>query len=212
VIGRIMAAAAMGTSVTGRIMGRLQFGSSGFNAQWAHDDRSYRPFRDADQPQVRVLPASEPILSGVLKLMARSRQEEYFTAKDDFRLLALDTVEDSRRPGLIHLQYAQFWMAIERLMPFREQTTVQLALALSAFFPAADRVASFKQLKDDYALRSRIVHGYSFRRDNTIWEATQRIIPLFRRAFRQSLSVASSEEFRALLLDHVLNGEKNALA
>lgn len=150
----------------------------------------------------------------LIKLIASSSEKQFVAGKEDFRLLAIDTVEDSRRSGVAVLQLAQFWMAIERLLAFQNETTMQLALALSALYPADDRIEAFRALKIPYQLRSRIVHGYSFRRDDSVHAEIQRHAAIFRQVLALSLEpdMNTGEMLRTAMVSHVLSGVETAMS
>lgn len=131
-IGRLMAAAAISAGVSGIYLGRLQFTPGGMNAQFPPEENTFRPFGDNSHPRANVISQSDPVLTAILKLFEKVTPASYHSAKDDYRLLALDTVEDSRSSNAFPPQYAQLWMGIERLLPFRTETTSQRHRALGA--------------------------------------------------------------------------------
>lgn len=204
-VGRILAAAALSGAAYGKVPMVLRLTRDGWESHGG-DLFAGRPYIEREQESYTVA-VEDTIFSSVLALLKTTTLERFSKAKEDFRLLALDTIEDSRRSGVRMLEFAQVWMAIERLLPFKSETTAQLALALSAFSPIQQRGEHFKELKRSYGLRSQVVHGYSFSRVTSPFFFTERMAALFRRLFMESLLAKNSEELKELLISHVLNGK-----
>jgi hypothetical protein len=83
---------------------------------------------------------------------------------------------------------------------------MHLAISLPALKPALDRPAEFRRIKDLYALRSEIAHGYAFKRSADIADATSQVAEIYRRLLRLSLARETSDALRQSLVDHVLEG------
>ncbi len=204
IVNRTLAAAALSGAVFGKIPVVMRFTETGWHNS-IRDQYAQRPYTE-HFPESYTVSVNAPTFSFVLGLLKSTNVQKFISAKEDFRLLALDTIEDSRRSGVAVLQFAQIWMAIERLLPFRTETTAQLALALSAFSPLPQRSEQFKALKKSYGLRSQIVHGYNFSKDDPVFRRMEEMASLFRRLFLVSLSVKNSDELRDKLINHVLSG------
>jgi hypothetical protein len=209
IINRILAAASLSGTPCGKISCVMWLEANRWQQQLMGDyvARNYAD-RSSEKVTIRSDAAS---FSEILALLKESSPQKFLVAKEDFRLLALDTVEDSRRSGITVLEFAQIWMAIERLLPFRAETTSQLALTLCAFVPASERVEQFKFLKKSYGLRSQIVHGYNFKQNEPVGIFLRDIATLFRRIFAVALTVRTSDDLRNLLIGHVLSGKPNAI-
>jgi len=209
-INRILAAASLCYNTNGINITKLFFSNKMKIIQPLESNDTYRPYLDHTIDERNIADTSQQLFVSIIEILKTTTESKFINAKEDYRLLALDTVEDSRRSGVQPLQFVQLWMAIERLLPFRHETTIQLALALSAFFPAKERCKLFKKLKDDYKLRSQIAHGYNFRRDAAIKDSMTMIASLFREIFKASLSFEQPETLRDTLVTHVLEGKANS--
>ena len=212
-VGRLLAAVALASGVSGQITLQMNIEDERFSSHMRSEQWS-RPYQKADGVWQNVVWADNAVMGILIKLIASSSEKQFVTGKEDFRLLAIDTVEDSRRPGVAVLQLAQLWMAIERLLAFQNETTMQLALALSALSPANERIEAFRALKKSYQLRSRIVHGYSFRRDDSIYAEIQKYAAIFRQVLALSLEpdMNTGETLRTAMVSHVLSGAKAAMS
>jgi hypothetical protein len=206
-VNRILSAAALAGAAFGKIPYITRFTAGGWSSN-SQDQFANRPYHDRSSLETYTVTTKTPIFSEVVALLKFINPQKFESAKEDFRLLALDTIEDSRRSGVAVLQFAQIWMAIERLLPFRSETTVQLALSLSAFSPAKERNTAFKTLKKSYGLRSEIVHGYSFAKKEPIHPKMSDLSSLFRAVFIASLGTSSSDELKERLMTHVLEGKE----
>lgn len=212
-VSRLMAGAAIAGGPSGKVVSKLMLGPGSCSSSNApFFENWHRPFSDHALDDDYALPVNTPAFRDLLQVMASTTVDKFKAAKDDYRLLALDTVEDSRRSGVSVLAFAQLWMAIERLLPFRTETTAQLSLALSAFVPSNDRARQYANLKKSYGLRSDVVHGYRFRRDATIHEQINDIGALFRSLFLVSMQTVSSDQLRDKLISHVLSGVPEAIS
>ncbi|HYG27198.1 MAG TPA: hypothetical protein VD906_09845 [Caulobacteraceae bacterium] len=210
VVGRVMAAAALSSGAKGKIISQLHFTEGGWGSSFRGTENWYRPYADRRLTGGCVCRPSDHVFSAVATLIESTSLAKFVAGKEDFRLLALDTIEDSRRSGIAPLQVAQIWMAIERLMPFRMETTVQLALSLSAFSDRSRRVEQFNAVKSSYSIRSKIVHGYSFERSQNLHIQVEFLSDLFRRLFLASLDVKTSDDLRSELINHALSGQEAA--
>ena len=103
-------------------------------------------------------------------------------------------------------------MAIERLLSFKAETTVQLAVALSALVPQTDRSAEFARAKKAYNLRSRIAHGYDFRRDDAMFYELEWLASVFRTLMKVALRVEGVGDLKDRLIDHVLSGAHDRIS
>lgn len=212
-VSRLLAAVALGSGVSGQITLQMSIEDDRFSTHMRSEQWS-RPYQKADGVYQNVVWADNAVVDVLIKLIASSSEKQFVAGKEDFRLLAIDTVEDSRRPGVAVLQLAQLWMAIERLLAFQNETTIQLALALSALSPANERIEAFRALKISYQLRSRIVHGYSFRRDDSVYAEIQKHAAIFRQVLALSLEtdMNTGETLRTAMVSHVLSGVKTAMS
>lgn len=213
-VSRILAAAALSSGVSGQITERLRVDANSQSYQGRAGEQWGRPYHVTSLPWQNVIHSSNPTFVRILQIIASSSEAKFTAAKEeDFRLLAIDTVEDSRRSGVAVLQMAQMWMAIERLLSFKTETASSVSLALSALYPADRRVQAFKELKKSYDLRSRVVHGYSFKRDQAIFPQISLLAQAFRRVFLLSMAagIHSDADLREALTNHVLSGQQNAI-
>jgi hypothetical protein len=136
---------------------------------------------------------------------------KFAAAKEDNRLLALETAVDARASGILPLQYVQLWMAVERLLSFKTETSSQLAFALTALVENARRPAEFDHAKAAYNLRSRIAHGYDFKRDHDMYESVMWIAARFRQLMELSLGMEDASTLKDELINHVLVGNVEAM-
>ncbi len=211
IVSRLLAAVALASGVSGQITLQMSIKDDGFSMQTISEQWS-RPYQKVEGTRQNVVWADNPALNILIELIASSSEKQFVAGKEDFRLLAIDTVEDSRRPGVAVLQLAQLWMAIERLLTFQSETTMQLALALSALSPANERIEAFHALKISYHLRSRIVHGYSFKRDDSVNAEIQKHAAIFRQVLALSLEMDTSDTLRTAMVSHVLSGMETAMS
>lgn len=211
-VSRLLAAVALTSGVSGQITLQMNIEDDRYSSH-ARSEQWGRPYQTGAGVWQNVAWADNPVLRTLITLIARSTEGKFIAGKEDYRLLAIDTVEDSRRPGVAVLQLAQLWMAIERLLSFKNETTVQLALALSALSPAAERVAAFDALKKSYNLRSQIVHGYAFRRDDSINAELQQHAQTFRELLALALDpmMTNGDSLRAAMVAHVLSGKASPM-
>lgn len=211
VVSRLIAAAALTTPVRGRGLLQLRFELNGFSIghlsreQWTLPDAGRRgETRHTVSPEdTDFWRACEIVLRDTPALFAK--------ASDDFRSLALETFCDSRHSSVPALQYVQTWMAIERLLSFKTETTAQLATVLCALEAARKRPAAFDHYKKRYDLRSRIAHGFAFKRDQEIHTAVREAVGIFGRIFRLALAMETDQALKRRLLDHVLCGVSGAI-
>jgi hypothetical protein len=205
VSNRIFAAAAIATQISAQLHSKIEFRENGMAYAFGMDRDYGRPYLGQGRP-IQTISAEHPVFHSIVALLKLSDKEKFYQGKEDFRLQAIDTIDDSRRPGIPLLQFAQMWMAIERLLSFNQETSSQLALALSALFPAGERVEKFKYLKRLYDLRSRIVHGYSFPRSNDFYMEIRELSLLFRKLLVKSVhdNIQDGRTLRDLLVGHVL--------
>lgn len=208
VVSRVLAAAALCSGVSGQITTVLRIDDT--NTEWRNRrmEEWSRPYQTQPHPWQNVIWRENRIFDQILRIISESNQTKFSSAKEDFRLLALDTVEDSRRSGVPVLQVAQLWMAIERLLSFKLETTAQVSLALSSLFCNLQRVDEFNAFRRSYGLRSRVVHGYSFKRDSGVFGEVSRLALAFREVFLLSLklNVNSDKDLREAMTNHVLSG------
>lgn len=206
-VSRLLAAVALTSDVSGQITLQMNIEDDRYSCH-VRSEHWNRPYQNRAGVWQNVVWADNPALQTLITLIARSTERKFIAGKEDYRLLAIDTVEDSRRPGVAVLQLAQLWMAIERLLSFKNGTTLQLALALSALAPAAERVAAFDAIKKSYHLRSQIVHGYAFKRDETINAELQKHAQTFREVLALALdpTMTNDDSLRAAMVAHVLSG------
>ncbi|MCC4232860.1 hypothetical protein LL253_09165 [Sphingobium soli] len=206
-VSRLLAAVALTSGVSGQITLQMNIDDDRFSSHVRSEHWS-RPYQNRAGFWQNVAWADNPVLQTLISLIARSTEGKFIAGKEDYRLLAIDTVEDSRRPGIAVLQLAQLWMAIERLLSFKNETTIQLALALSALSPATDRVKAFEVIRKSYNLRSQIVHGYAFKRDETINAEIQQHAQTFREVLALALDpmMTNGDSLRTAMVAHVLSG------
>ena len=205
-IGRIMTAAAFADSrLRGSVFQRALYANEGWVATFIAE--SWRmSFQKRPEYRVAAIDGRAPVFAGVLALLQRSNAVKYRKAKDDYRLLTLDTISDSRKPVALYLQCAQAWMAIERLLSVRSETTIQLAIGLSAFFPVNERPNSFERIKTLYKFRSEVVHGYHFERNDDIYPKFLELASLFQRLFTFAMAFGNATGLFVALRNHVLSG------
>ena len=221
-VGRILAAAAATTPVAGKVIVELRVSkrSWGYRRRW--QERWIMPFSQSSSttmksggslfPQQRhTVVSGDDLFWTACDILSKGVPEKFESAKEDYRALALETIVDSRQSGVAALQFVQIWMAVERLLPFRTETTIQLALALPALVPKGERKAAFDNIIRSYRLRSDIAHGYNFKRTSTVYIESRHLAQVFRQLFRLSLRYSKSEELRSALVTHVLNGEESPI-
>ena len=212
VVSRLLTAVALTSGVSGQITQQINVDENRFSS-YVRSENWDRPYQHGTGFLQNVVFADNPVLRILFSLIAGSTERKFVAGKEDYRLLAIDTVEDSRRPGIAVLQLAQLWMAIERLLSFKNETTIQLALALSALCPAAERVTAFHSIKNSYNLRSQIVHGYAFKRDETISAELQQHAETFRKVLALALDpkMKDGDSLRAAMIGHVLSGTSSPM-
>lgn len=205
-VARILASAAITEGADGNIVSYLSIDKNGYNRfdvdppfEW----RSYTP-RDAYFGRT-VYPKSKEF-SEILHLIISSSRKKFDEASEDYRILALDTVDDSRATRVGAMSFAHMWMGIEKLLSFGAETSFRLSTSLCALFPADQRVEKFKQLKDLYDLRSKILHGYGYKQSANLPRETEFLGALFRRCFVLALSFSKGSDLGAALQRHVLLG------
>jgi hypothetical protein len=204
-VNRILAAAALTGARFGKVPSMIRFNKSGWSGR-QKDQYADRPYCDRLAPETYSISSNAKIFTQIVKLLKSTNLQDFLSAKEDFRLLALDTIEDSRRSTVLVLRFAQMWIAIERLLQFKTETTAQLALSLSAFVDLDKRAPKFKELKKWYGLRSKIVHGYDFSKKDPV--PLDEIAQLFRSVFSAALGFSKADQLREALISHVLTGQK----
>lgn len=208
VIQRVFAAAAAVHGANAKILCELNLTQNSWGLKSREGEIWRFPFRKRLRSEAPVVFNAQNGAFGILISLIRSETVSKFRkAKEDYRVLALETAADGRHSEVAALQFAQIWMAIERLIPFKEQTSAQLAHSLSALFPFCDRQIVFPKLKRLYNLRSRVVHGYNFKRDDSVYENLEYISTLFRSLLEISLNYASSDHLKRDILRHLSDGE-----
>lgn len=212
-VARLLTASALSSGVSGQITMQLRIGENDASFINRAFESWHRPYQELNLPWQNVIWHENPIFKRLINLISSSNPQKFASANEDFRLLAIDTVEDSRRSGVPVLQMAQLWMAVERLLPFRGETTVQLAIALSALYPSESRIDEFREIKRSYDFRSKVVHGYGFKRDESVYGDIQRLSDTFRYLFTLSLAsnMDTDEKLRAAMISHVLSGASSRI-
>lgn len=210
-VARLIAAAALTTPTRARGLFEITFRSNGFYLRHLWREQWMLPEpgrRDRERQTVTLVDSA---FWRAAEIVLRDTPDQFAKAKDDFRSLALETFGDARHSSVLALQYVQTWMAIERLLTFKTETTAQLATVLCALHPGPDRPAAFDHYKTRYDLRSRIAHGYDFARDQDMYAAVREVVAIFQRVFRLALESLSAKALRQRLLDHVLRGSFRAI-
>lgn len=211
IVSRIMAFLAL-YGIEARMLMYLNIRIDGYSYSRLSDQNWHRPYRVIHNGHRSHFSLKEiEAARWFFDVLSTSTEEKYTKARDDYRLLALDTIEDCRNQPVTELQFAQIWMAIERLLPFRHETTANLTLALSAMYPSTDRVQAIGDLKKAYKLRSNIVHGYNFQRDEELYLRTQQAAGIFQSMFPASKNFGIASEFSTYLFEHVISGRANAI-
>lgn len=210
IISRIMASIVATTPVSGRVLLQLYFNEGAEVMNFNYQPRMYEPwgmpFRAWPVLSRCTVVDSDNIFWKSMDTLSGTTEARFRSAKEDYRALALETAADGRYTSAAAMQFTQIWMAIERLLPFRHETTIQLTLALTALVPAEKRSDEFDSLKDLYAVRSKVAHGYAFARDEDMYEKIRKVGSIFRKLFSISLKFETSSDLRESLLNHVLAG------
>jgi Apea-like HEPN len=212
IVSRILTAATITTSVVGGSVEVQLYVSAGEFRYHSRVNESWSmPFRPWPVSQVWTIGREARDFWRVVEVLASSNENRFASAKEDYRALSLETAADSRHSLAPAVQYTQIWMALERLLPFRHETTMQLAIALPALVGADARHTEFAKLRELYDLRSKIAHGYAFKRSQEIFGDIRRVSEIYRRVFKLSLSYDKSEVLQKALLEHVLTGRPRAI-
>jgi len=207
---RLLAAVALTHGVRGAVSGEFRKLPNGSSTRFRQAENWYLPFLEHSRTVLIVADVQDQSFNATLQLLGETTPGKFLSAKEDYRLLALETAADARGGSAVPLQFAHTWMAVERLLPFRHETSVQVAIALSALSPVAERASYFDRIKKSYALRSAVAHGYSFKRDTEMYSELAWIAGIFRRLFRVSLSTPGADELREQMVEHVLSGRPQA--
>ena len=211
VVSRLIAAAGLTTPVRGRGLLQLRFELDGFSIRHLWREQWTLPKADHRKGARHTVRPEDTDFWRACEIVLRDTPALFAKANDDFRSLALETFGDSRHSNVPALQYVQTWMAIERLLSFKTETTAQLATVLCALEAAPKRPAAFDHYKKRYDLRSRIAHGYAFKRDQEIHTAVREAVGIFGRVFRLALAMETDKALKRRLLDHVLCGVSGAI-
>lgn len=209
-ISRLLAAVALTTSVSGRITVQLQLSHGQGSYVPRHRETWHMPFAQPIVMAPATVVESDEMFWRTNQVCSVQDFKRFQSAKEDYRALSLETAADARS-AVPPLQFVQIWMAVERLLSFRHETTMQLAMALPALFPAPERPVIFKKLKGLYGLRSDIAHGYAFERSGEIQEDIRWMNDLYRRLFLLSLDFSRDKELQQAMLNHVLAGEAGTM-
>lgn len=207
-INRVMAAAALVDGTSGVLVGNMRVHETG-GLSWSGKKGVSAPFPFAPPRDQEAFTHDESSgqFAAILDLIARTSSKAFDAAKEDFRLLALETAADARASNVAPVRYVQMWMAIERLLSFRNEISSQLSMCLTALVSIADRSDEFARIKSAYTLRSNIAHGYAFKRDVELQAELTSLSEYFRRLFLIALRVGKPFELERGLREHVLTGQ-----
>jgi hypothetical protein len=203
---RLLAAATLGAGVSGRVIVELELSWGSGSYAPRHRESWHMPFGPLRDGRSITITQADALFWRTAEILAKSKQSSFERATEDYRTLSLETAADSRAT-VPALQLVQMWMAIERLLPFRHETTMQLAFSLPALDAAPVRADRFKDLKRLYRLRSDIAHGYAFERTGEIHQDIRTLVDLYRGLFQLALSFPSTKALQTAMLAHVLTGE-----
>ncbi|MEZ5997086.1 MAG: HEPN domain-containing protein [Hyphomonas sp.] len=206
IVNRILSVSALSGAFDARIVARWRTISGvQHSLESFGDQRNPRAYLSRNGLSNDHIASSDSRYQLSMGLVAGSNSDKFASGKDDYRLRALDTVEDSGKSGVPALTILHMWMAIECMVSERSEVAQSISLALSSFWNSDARNYVFRQIKDAYKFRSQIAHGYAFPRDQ-IYKNIAFVGPLFERVFHSSLAFQSHEEFKLALRSHVLAG------
>ena len=217
IIGRILAAAAISAGLSGQIVAELKMTYTPDCEDIAFkprmDEHWNRSYANHNTPWRNFISFNNLLFNNIINIIRYSTESKYIKASDDFRLTAIDIVEDSRHSRTPAVIYAQLWMGLERLISSKTETSVQLSMALCALFPASERIDQFKCIKQSYDHRSRIVHGYDFIRNTKLNIDGGELARIFRYLLIYSLTknFKNNSEFRNHLIEYVISGASSAI-